>query len=213
MSRSMKTMRLMACLICGFGLPLALHAADAETPDNPDWPCEQILVPEIPPAVVWAGPPITGLQETWQKTADVEALVRRVTSPDYDLDAADAEIGDFAAKQDAARKDHTLTLLFAGVIQTLNEMRRKELDGIMRYARGQAARANQLSENLDEMIRLESDTSEAAKSRLAMMQKEMELKQRMFDEREAFIQHLCSRPVVIEQKLGSLARTIAYYLD
>ena len=83
----------------------------------------------------------------------------------------------------------------------------------MRYARGQADRANQLSGELDEMVKLQDDPSEAAQKRLALMQGEMELKQRMFDDREAFIQHLCGRPMVIEQKLGSLARTIAYYLD
>ena len=106
-----------------------------------------------------------------------------------------------------------MLLLFAGVIQTLNEARKKKLDGIMRYARGQAARANRLSEELDEMVQLQDDPSPVAQERFALMEKEMEIKQRMFDEREAFIQHLCTRPMVIEERLGSLARSIAYYLD
>ncbi|MEW8290059.1 MAG: hypothetical protein AB2672_05965, partial [Candidatus Thiodiazotropha endolucinida] len=99
------------------------------------------------------------------------------------------------------------------VIQTLNEERKKKLDGIIKNARGQAARANRLSHELDEMIQLQEDPSQAGQERLALMQKEMEIKQRMFDEREAFIQHLCTRPRVIEERLGSLARSIAYYLD
>lgn len=213
MSRSIKSMRLLVCLICACGLSPALHAADGETEQERDWPCEQILVPEMAPAVVWAGPSIDGMQGAWGKSPDVRSLVRRLTASDYDMDAADRDIGDFAAKQDAAKRDHELTLLFAGVIQTLNYKRKRELDDIIRYARGQAERANNLSEDLDEMVRLQDDPSDAAKSRLALMEKEMELKQRMFDDREAFIQHLCARPVVIEQKLGSLARTIAYYLD
>ncbi|MEW8028834.1 MAG: hypothetical protein AB2792_18350 [Candidatus Thiodiazotropha sp.] len=196
-------------LIGGFTFAHSLYAEDRPS----DWPCEQALVREIPAAVVWAGPSIAGLARSWEQEEEVEVLVERFLSPAYDLDAADAEIAGFSAKQDPSEKDHQLTLLFAGVIQRLNEERKKKLDGIIRYARGQAVRANRLSEELDEMVQLQEDPSQAAQQRLALMQKEMEIKQRMFDEREAFIQHLCTRPRVIEEKLGSLARTIAYYLD
>jgi len=210
-SPSIPKRRLIACLI-GALMPWIGHAQEAaET--NPDWPCEQILVREIPPAVVWDGPSITELQESWRSRPEVARLVKRLVSPDYDLDEADREIGEFAAGQDPAQKNHSLTLLFAGVIESLNEQRAKELNGIMRYARGQSERAERLSEEMDQMVRLQDDPSEEAQRRLALMQSEMELKQRMFDERESFIQHLCTRPVVVEQKLGQLARTIAYTLD
>ncbi|MEW7999529.1 MAG: hypothetical protein AB2540_10450 [Candidatus Thiodiazotropha endolucinida] len=192
-----------------FTLTLPLGAEERP----PDWPCEQALVREIPAAVVWAGPSIAGLEHAWEQDKEVSRLVKRFVVSDYDLDAADAEIAEFSAEQDASEKDSRLTLLFAGVIQTLNEERKKKLDGIIRYARGQAARANRLSHELDEMVQLQEDPSQAARERLALMQKEMEIKQRMFDEREDFIQHLCTRPRVIEERLGSLARSIAYYLD
>lgn len=201
----------MLCLVSCCWLPTILQAE--ETGQNPDWPCEQILVPEVPAAVVWAGPSIEGLEAAWRQDAAIEALVQRLSAPDYDADAADAEIAAFADAQAPADKNHKLTLLFAGVLQSLNDARDKQLSGIMRYARGQAARADRLSEELDEMVRLQDDPSAEAQERFALMSKEMELKQRIFDEREMFIQHLCTRPMVIEQKLGVLARTIAYYLD
>ncbi len=211
-TRMTKMVYVLGLSVCAY-LPLALHAEDV--PQNPDWPCAQILVPEIPAAVVWAGPSIEGMQKTWEQDTEVASLVRRLTSRDYVIDNADGEIGEFAAKQPANEREHKLTLLFAGIHQTLNEARSKKLDGIILYSQGQAQRADRLSRDLDEMVRLQDneDPSPAAQERLAMMQKEMELKQRMFDEREMSIQHLCTRPVVIEQKLGALARTIAYYLD
>lgn len=212
MFRTTKGLGLIAGMVC-CGMPAALHADNVQSGQDPDWPCDQIQVLEIPPAVVWSGPPITGMEDAWERNDEVKSLVLKLAAPDYAMDAADGEIADFSGKQAAAQKDHKLTLLFAGIIKTLNERRRKELDGIIRYARGQTARAERLSDDLDEMVRLQDDPSPSAKERLALMQKEMELKQRMFDERESFIQHLCGRPVVIEQKLGSLARTIAYYLD
>ena len=172
----------------------------------PDWPCEQALVQEIPAAVVWSGPSIADLEDAWEQDREVAGLVERFVSPGYDVDAADGEIADFASKQDPQQKDSRLTLLFSGVILRLNEERRKKLDGIRRYARGQAARANQLSRDLDEMVQLQDDQSDAAQERFSVMQKEMEIKQRMFDEREGFIEHLCTRPRVVEERLGRVQR-------
>lgn len=178
-----------------------------------NWPCEQAFVEEVPAAVVWGGPSIAGMEQEWQKDKPVEALARQLASLDYEIDRAETDIAEFADSQQAAEKDRKLTLLFTGVITQLNEQRQKAHGGIIRYADGQAKRANQLSDELDEMVRLQDDNSAEAQQRLAMMQQEMEIKQRMFDERESFIQHLCTRPRLIEEKLGILARTIAYYLE
>ncbi|PUB81450.1 MAG: hypothetical protein B6D72_10560 [gamma proteobacterium symbiont of Ctena orbiculata] len=213
MFQSMKKRDFVVSLVCGCTLALTLQAGESPQQPNPDWPCEQVLVAEVPAAVVWAGPSIDGMEQVWEQDKEVESLVKQFTSPDFDTDVADAEISAFSSKLQGSEKERKLTLLFAGVIQSLNERRRKELDGIIRYAQGQTARANRLSEELDEMVRLQDDSSQAARERLALMQQEMEIKQRMFDEREAFIQHLCTRPRVIEERLGVLARTIAYYLD
>jgi hypothetical protein len=208
-----KTVVTLVALTACSHLPLVLHAEEAS--QNRYWPCAQILVPEIPAAVVWAGPSSDGMADVWKQDAEIASLVRRLTARDYPMESADGQIGEFAAKLSPQEKEQKLTLLFAGIHQTLNEDRGKKIDGILRYSRGQAKRADRLSGDLDEMVRLQDsdDLSPAAKERLAMMEKEMALKQRMFDERETFMQYLCSRPVVVEQKLGTLARTIAYYLD
>jgi hypothetical protein len=197
-----------------FLLLFCLHTHPVNGDNKPtDWPCEQALIREIPEAVVWSGPLIAELDVAWEQDREVARLVQRFVSPGFDIDAVDTEIAVFSARQNHRQKDARLTLLFSGVLQTLNEERKKQLDGIIRYARGQAARANQLSEELDEMIQLQDDPSPAAQERLSLMQKEMEIKQRMFDEREGFLEHLCTRPRVVEERLGSLARSIAYYLD
>jgi hypothetical protein len=193
-------------------LPGLLHA-EALSSDTPDWPCVQVLVPEVPPAVVWAGPSIAGKETLWKQDEAIGRLVKRFVSSDYNVENSDKEIAEFAAQLKPELKDKKLTLLFAGVIESLNDKRKKDLIGIIRYARGQAERARSLSQELDEMVDLQDDPSAEARERLALMQSEMEIKQRMFDDREASIQHLCARPQVIEEKLGILARNIAYHLD
>ena len=139
--------------------------------------------------------------------------MHHITAVGYDLDAAAQEIAEFAADQEAQQKERMLTLLFAGVLEVLNRDRSRMLSGIMRYSRGQGLRADRLAQELDKMARLEEGASEASKQRLDVLRKQMMLKQRIFDEREAFIQHLCSRPVVVEQRLGFLARSIASHLE
>ncbi|MEW8292805.1 MAG: hypothetical protein AB2672_20010, partial [Candidatus Thiodiazotropha endolucinida] len=136
-----------------FASTLTLPLCAEERPQ--DWPCEQALVHEIPAAVVWAGPSIVGLEHAWEQDKEVSRLVNRFVVSDYDQDAADAEIAEFSAEQDSSEKDSRLTLLFAGVIQTLNEERKKKLDGIIKNARGQAARANRLRHELDELSQLQ----------------------------------------------------------
>ncbi len=201
-----------ALSLCGLLTGYA-YADNHQPEENMHWPCQQALVSEVPAAVVWAGPSIDGMVTAWEQDKEVSQLVRRMTSADFDTDGADGEVERFSNAQAANEKDIKLTLLFAGVHQSLNEQRKKELDSIILYSEGQAVRADRLSQELDEMVRLQDDDSPQAQERLAMMRREMEIKHRMFDEREAFIEHLCSRPILIEEKLGILARTIAYYLD
>jgi hypothetical protein len=213
--KSMKITRAVVYLVFATNLSLAVSLTDAATPmpQDPDWPCEQILVPEVPAAVVWAGPTVDGLGSAWKKASGVSGLVQRITSPVYNQSTAEQAIAAFASMQEPRQKDEMLTLLFAGVLDTLNRDRSRMLQGIMRYSRGQSARAMRLGEDLDEIAHLEDDPSPAAQERLRVMQKGMLLKQRIFDEREGAIQYLCSRPVAIEQRLGFLARTIAAQLD
>jgi len=213
--KSMKINRAVACFVFTTSLSLAASLANgaAPAPQDPDWPCEQILVSEVPAAVVWAGPSVDGLGSAWKQAQGVTRLVQQITSPAYDQDSAEQAITAFASMQDPQQKDQRLTLLFAGVLETLNRDRSRMLQGILSYSRGQSARAMRLGEDLDEIARLEDDPSSVARERLQAMQQEMMIKQRIFDEREGSIQYLCSRPVAIEQRLGFLARTIAAQLD
>lgn len=181
--------------------------------EEPDWPCEQVLVPEVSAAVVWAGPPVDEVAQSWRSVPRVEEVVARVTAPTSDPEAAEAAIAAFAASLDPAGRNAMLTALFAGVLETLNGERSMMIDGIKRYSRDQARRAEALGEKLDDMVRLEQDSSDAARAELEALTKTLEIEQRVFDEREKSIEFLCTRPVAVEQRLGLLAREIAAHLD
>ncbi len=198
-------------LTTGLLLLLTSHVVSAS--EERDWPCEQVYVPEVSAAVVWDGPNIDGVLDQWRQQADVEALVRQLTA--RRAAAADAEpaIEAFAKQQPPAERNGKLTLLFAGVWQSLNADRRKLNNGILRYARDQQQRAEKLDAHLVEMVRLENDPSAQAGEKLSALRKQVDIEQRVFDDRERTIPFLCTRPRVLEQKLGELARSIAYQLE
>ena len=197
-------------LVC---LQAVATATNGMGPSDAYWPCEQVLVPEVSAAVIWDGPAIDEAKDTWRSLPRVAEVVERIASPQASAETAQAAIASFASELEPADKDRMLTALFAGVLEVMNQDRSKLIDGIERYSRDQQRRAEALGEKLDEMVRLEQDDSEAARQALDELMKALELGQRVFDERERFIQYLCARPIVVEQRLGFLARTIAGYLD
>ncbi len=205
------------CSICASALwlasvPLAGAAGD-ESGQDPDWPCEQALVPEVAAAVVWDGPPIDTVDQAWRGDPAVLALVERITPPQVTEAQAQQAVEAFVSGLVPADKDRALTVAFAGVLSTLNQDRRHLISGIKRYSRDQARRAESLGAELDEMVRLEQDASELGRQRLDALKRRLELEQRIFDEREKTMPFLCQRPVEVEQRLGFLARTLAAYLD
>ncbi len=178
-----------------------------------DWPCEQAYVAEVAAAVVWDGPAIDGLEQAWQVEPDVATLVKRLSARRLEQNQAERLIEAFALAQPPERKDRMLTLLFAGVLDTLNQDRKTLLSGILRYSRDQQRRAVILDRKLSEMVELEQDESEAARQLLAERRRVIELEQRSFDDREQSIPYFCSRPRVVEGRIGEIARAISGYLD
>src|SRR5262245_43601447 len=49
----------------------------AADPRFPDWPCNQVKVPEISVAAVWAGPSIDDVGDAWQDDVAIKDLVAR----------------------------------------------------------------------------------------------------------------------------------------
>lgn len=208
MKQTMKLLPHLSALLLAIPVCNVSIAADVDS-----WPCEQAYVSEVSAAVVWDGPSIDGMAEEWRKHPEITEMVSRLTSRRADPNGLEPAIEDFAKSQPVAERDHELTLLFAGVLQTLNADRRKLNNGILRYAEDQQRRAEKLDADLVEMVRLESDKSDKAHDALDTLRKRVDIEQRVFDDRERTIPYLCTRPRAVEQKLGDIARAISYQLQ
>ena len=137
------------CLAMAVAIGLALRGMSlAADPRFPDWPCNQIKVPEISVAAVWAGPSIDDVGNAWEEDATIRDLVARLAARRTPLDDAQKAIADAITGSESERQKKA-KLIFAGLFKTLNDERSDVMRGIERYARKQREffRANPLHDS------------------------------------------------------------------
>ncbi len=180
------------------------------TKSNPDWPCQQILVPHMSPAAMWTGPTIKGLD----RTADpkIDDLATRIAQRRLPIDQAKAEIDTFAKAAGPDRKQK-LTLLFALLFDKLDTERSQVLDGLMRFGRRQTEMASKIrteNQKLHEAQDKSTSPEQAndPSSPVSAAAKQLQWDLRIFQERHKTLNYVCEVPVLVEQRLFALAREI-----
>lgn len=181
---------------------------------DPDWPCIQRKVPHISAGMMWAGPPVDEQDRSWEKSEELSALVHKLASRRLPVEKAEAMIADFA-KQQGDQKNRQLTLLFTGLLQTINEERNDIIRGIARYAHQQAARAERIKKEREELAALyaEKSPSDEVRQKRNQLEEKLNWDTRIFDEREQSLTYVCESPKLLEQRLFALARAIQQHLD
>src|SRR2546430_5655695 len=127
-----------------FAVELTLRGiALAADPRFPDWPCNQVKVPEISVAAVWAGPPIDDVGNAWEEDAAMKDLVARLAARRTPLEDAQKAISDVMTGTESERQKKA-KLIFAGLFKTLNHERSEVMQGIERYFRKQREFSDQI---------------------------------------------------------------------
>jgi len=190
------------------GAPGALRAAD---PRYPDWPCNQLKVPEISIAAVWAGPPIADVRDTWQNDPKLPDLVDRLAARRTPMDEAQKLIAEFVAGS-AAEKEDKAKRLFAGVFETLNHQRGDVMTGIERITRKQKALAGKIRSDALELRTLQ-DAGDRDQTKIEELTNQVAWSTRIFEDRRKTINYVCEVPGLIERRLFGLARSIQQALE
>jgi len=196
-------MRLLLILVMAVGLASSARAAD---PRNPDWPCVQVKVPELSVAAMWAGPPIDDVGRTWEDDPKVKDLVARLAARRLPLEEAQRSAADFLAGSGDAKQAQG-KLLFAGLFATLDRLRSEVITGIERYTRRQREFAEQVRGKTLKLREMQ-DAPSADQKQVEELAEQVEWDTRIFEERRRTINYVCEVPVLIEQRLFALSRTI-----
>jgi hypothetical protein len=197
--------------LASFGAAQAIAAGD---PANPDWPCVQRKVPSVSAGMVWAGPEIRNEDKRWEEQSDIADLVRRISSRRMPLEEAYAAIDSFAVTLGTDRNER-LTLLFTGLLQTINAERSEIMQGIERYTRRQrelAAKINAERAELD-ALNARRNPGEEETAKIQDVEKAFQWDTRVFRERQESLSYVCESPVLLEQRLFALARHVESLLE
>ena len=181
----------------------------AADPANPDWPCVQRKVPTLTSVQMWDGPAVDDLTQ-WHDNEEMRKLIAVLASRRVPLEEAAAAIARFADAQPADKRDRALELLFAGLLNTVNNDRAVVMSGIERFQQRQKARAAEI-ERQGAMLRQLKDRAESdekARSELPAAQERYDWDVRVFTERQQSLPLACEVPVLIEQRLFELGREI-----
>ncbi|MCP1613451.1 hypothetical protein J2848_005147 [Azospirillum lipoferum] len=188
------------------GLPAAAVAQD---PKNPDWPCQQILVPTLSSASVWDGPSIDGLGDEWQRDPAVATLVRRAADDSIDPATLEPQAEALAGPdKQGAERDRKLALVFAGAFQTLDRQRTAAIASIERYAQHQRALRDRIAAALRDLDAASGDAARAKEIKDAIA-----WDRRILDDRRRSQTAVCEQPARIEQRLGQIARMLSALLS
>ena len=188
-------------------IELALQtAAIAADPRFPDWPCNQIKVPEISVAAVWSGSSIDDVADAWQDDPSTRDLVARLAARRTPLAEAQKMISDFITGNTAERRQKA-KLVFAGVFASLNRERSQVMDGIERFFRQQKVFAEKTRSEIAELRELQ-DAADHDQSKIDELANQVTWDTRIFEDRRKTISYACEVPVLIEQRLFALARMI-----
>lgn len=196
-------------------VPLAacwfITTAAAPGPRDPDWPCQQIKVPNMSLASVWSGPPLDGLHDDWRQDPQVADLVQAMAQRRVPLDEVQARIRDFAAHA-GDQKQPRLLLALAAAFSLLDEERSSVIDGLDRFGARQKELAATLREDTEKLRALQaSSPSEAGE--MNQMQDRVTWEGRVFQDRRQALSYACEVPGKIEQRLFAIAHAIQEALE
>jgi hypothetical protein len=180
-----------------------------ETP--PDWPCVQVFVPTLSAASIWAGPPIDDYLKTWTDNHDVASLATRAASRSVPEEEATQAVDSFAESLKDNR-EQTLTMLFAGIFDEANRTRSKAIDGIRRFSRAQQEQLRNMNATLGELDRVRAAQPQD-EAKVKELTEQLAWQRRIIEERQRSLGALCEQPVIVERRLGTLARTIASHME
>src|SRR5215475_8557407 len=127
-------------LFAGAALVAALIAASGPRAapmrgNDPDWPCQQRLVPHLGAAAYWNGPSLDSAGD-WESDPEIAGLVRRLAPRQVSTDEGLADIRTFVGSlaDDRARR---LALAFRGLLEETDRERAALIERLKQIGRRQ----------------------------------------------------------------------------
>jgi hypothetical protein len=189
---------LLAGLVAGGAVRAAIPGQD------PDWPCQQRLVPQATAATFWNGELPQGVD--WHADPKVAKLVGEIASRDVPVEEAKPKIDAFAKSVPAASRRKKLAEAFIGVVEQSNVERATIDDRIEELTRRQRGIASDIDKLSGEIDSVPADATGDAAAHRADATERKDFLTRTFLETQRTMRYACEVPADLDSRLGELAR-------
>ena len=190
----------------GLALVAALNARSAAPrAEDPDWPCQQRLVPKLTAAAYWSGPALEGLD--WRADPEITDLVRRLAPRRVSTQEGLSEIAAFVRNVSTDRP-RRLALVFRGLVEETDRERAGLIEELKEIGRRQHELANLVARLATELNAIPPDARGEAAAKRTDLQQRHDFTARNFEEIQRTIRYACETPVELDARLGVWARAL-----
>jgi hypothetical protein len=178
---------------------------------DPDWPCQQIKVPELSLAAVWSGPPVDPQDDHWKENPTVADLVDELAPRRQPIDHAQTLLQEFAQHAGPDKQAQLLQVL-AGLFNVLDSERDSVITGLDRFGARQKELAAEIRADNEKLRALQTNPASDPRT-VQQMTQQVTWEVEVFQDRRQALSYTCDVPGKIEQRLFALARQIQHELD
>jgi hypothetical protein len=180
--------------------------ATAAGPD-PNWPCQQPLVQNMTPAMIWSGPPADNIGD-WHADPSVSALVEHIAPRNVSTKDGEAAIQAFLKSLNGDRKKR-ITLAFAGLLDETNDQR----SGVIDRIKDLAERQRNLSDLVNRLSIQVGQLPPAEQTNPAPEHKDLverwTFTTQAYTQLQQTMRYACEIPGQIDSRMGVYARALA----
>ncbi len=194
--------------VCALAFLVLLQAGvPAAAADNryPDWPCQQLKVPELSVAAIWPEPLPQEAAKSASEMPGLNDIAAQLAARRTPMEEAEKQISSFITGTPQERKEKA-ELLFAGLFDALNAQRFQVMNGIERAYRSQKDLAEKIRSDIEKLRGLQDANSDSPQ--LKELAGQVQWETRIFDDRRNTLKYACEVPVEIDQRIFALARAI-----
>ena len=132
----------------------AVSAAPRGSSGDPDWPCQQVKVPELSVAAIWPEPLPEKTADAASDLPGLSELVAKLAARKTPVEEAEKDIAAFVTGTPEERKKKA-DLLFIGLFNALNAQRSQVMNGIERAYRKQKDFAGKIRADTEKLRELQ----------------------------------------------------------
>jgi hypothetical protein len=174
---------------------------------DPDWPCQQRLVPELTVGTYWNGPAMPENVD-WRADSKIAELVAAAASRDVPAGQSEARLAAFADSLSPEQRKTLLPELFAGLVEAINQQRHDVIVRLKELSRRQKSISNLVDKVTDELRNAPSASDTANAGQRDEIEQRRSFLIQTFQQTQRTIQYACQVPTDLEARLGSYARAL-----